>query len=190
MSRAVFVPAAVWIVTVSPGATLAPLGRAAVAEPARSRQPARSTAALPLFWIVVDASADVTWTALIRTGEAADAGTAGDAAAATVATTGEAPATAVATAGDAAAAGVVAAGEAAATTVAAAGEAAMVTTAAVGALGVGVAAQALSTTDIVTASPKTRGSIDSFTALNSNSSREATRHPRSGTVPPHSATGV
>src|SRR4051812_16272024 len=114
MSRPPLVPEAVWMVAVSLGGTLAPLGRVTVAEPARSFHPARSTAELLLFWSVTMTSAVVAWPPVMRTGEAALAvAAAGDAPAATVATAGDAPATAVPATGDAAATAVPATGEAA-----------------------------------------------------------------------------
>ena len=98
MSVAVLVPLAVWIVTDSPGAARAPLGRATVAVPTRSRQPAMSTAELPVFWTVIVVSVGLSTAPMMRTGEAATAvAAAGDATATIVAAAGEAAVAAVAT---------------------------------------------------------------------------------------------
>lgn len=162
MSRPVLVPVPAWTVTESLGAARAPLGRATVAEPACSFQPAMSTAVLPLFWIVIVVSVGFTWTFVMRTGDAVLAAVAtGEAAATTVPVTGEAAIMAVAAAGEAIVATVatagdtaaawVASGEAPATAVAAAGETAVATATVVGAVGVGDAAHALSPPSMPTA---------------------------------------
>src|SRR5919197_6733429 len=100
MSRPLLVPLAVWMVAVSPAATLALPGRAAVAVPTRSFQPLRSTAAPLAFCRLIVVSVGLSCAPAILTGEAA----------VTVAAAGEAAAAAVA-AGEAAAAAAVAAGE-------------------------------------------------------------------------------
>src|ERR671930_294421 len=76
MSLPALVPLAVWMVTVSLGATDALPGRVAVAEPTRSFQPAMLTAAVPAFWTVTVVSVGVICAAVILTGEAAAAGAA------------------------------------------------------------------------------------------------------------------
>src|ERR671933_409763 len=73
MSLPALVPLAVWMVTVSLGATEALPGRVAVAVPTRSFQPAMLTAAVPAFWTVTVVSVGVICAAVILTGEAAAA---------------------------------------------------------------------------------------------------------------------
>src|SRR5215210_6607647 len=135
MSCPVLVPVPVWIVTDSLGAARAPLGRVTVAEPTCSFQPVRSTAVLLTFWTVIVVSVGLSWTFVMRTGEAAVAAVtagaaAGEAAATTVPATGAAAVTTVATAGDAAATTVAAPGDATATWVATGDAAATAVTAA------------------------------------------------------------
>ena len=166
MSCPALVPVPVCIVIDSLGAARALLGRATVAEPTCSLQPVKSTAAVLTFWTVIVVSVGLSWTPVMRTGEAAAAAVtagaaAGETAATTVPTTGEAAVTAVAAAGDAATTAGAAAGDAAATwgargevtatAGAAAGEATVATATAVGAVGGGAAVQALRPTSMPTA---------------------------------------
>lgn len=194
MSCPALVPVPVWIVTDSLGAARAPLGRVTVAEPTCSFQPVRSTAVLLTFWTVIVVSVGLSWTFVMRTGEAAVAAVAtgdaaGETAATTVPTTGEAAVTTVAGAGDAATAAVAAAGETAtaavaaageaaatevargeatATAVAAAGEAAVATAATVGAVGVGAAVQALRPMSRPITRPEADGPKSFFTTVASS----------------------
>lgn len=183
MSCPALVPVPVWIVTDSLGAARAPLGRVTVAEPTCSFQPVRSTAVLLTFWTVIVVSVGLSWTFVMRTGEAAVAAVAtgdaaGETAATTVPTTGEAAVTTVAAAGDAATAAVAAAGEAAATevargeatatAVAAAGEAAVATAATVGAVDVGAAVQALRPMSRPITRPEADGPKSFFTTVASS----------------------
>src|ERR671937_665223 len=71
MSRPLLVPLAVWMVAVSPAATLALPGRAAVALPTRSFQPLRPTAAPLAFCRLIVVSVGLSCAPAILTGEAA-----------------------------------------------------------------------------------------------------------------------